>query len=118
MLDNDPFWAGYAGPKEITLASVSSAGSDVTVAPDGKSIFTGPRKTILASIEFVYIVDEIYPGRVTITVPQTLANDRYEIIQNTQDNRFNVLANDPFWPGYSCASTDHLSPVLRGRCRG
>ena len=40
---------------------------------------------------------------VTIKVPQTLANDRFELIQNTQDNRLNVLANDPFWPGYTGA---------------
>ena len=101
VLDNDPFWAGYTGPKVITLASVSSAGSDVDVAPDGKSILYRPTEEDFGIDQFVYVVDEIYPGRVTVRVPQTLANDRYEIIQNTQDQPFNVLANDPFWPGYS-----------------
>ena len=103
VMSNDPFWAGYAGPKLITLASVSSAGSQVTVAEDGKSILYLPTDEEFGADQFVYVVDEIYPARVTITVPQTLANDRFEIIQNTQDNRLNVLANDPFWPGYPAA---------------
>ncbi len=105
VLANDPFWAGYTGPKKITLASVSSAGSEVTIADDGKAILYRPTDEEFGTDQFVYIVDEIYPTRVTITVPQTLQNDEYEIIQNSSDSLLNVLANDPFWPGYTDPKT-------------
>ena len=101
VLANDPFWEDYQGAKKITLASVSSAGSDVAISDDGRSILYTPTDEQFGSDQFIYIVDEIYPTRVTITVPQTIASDEFEVVQNTAGNQLNVLANDPFWPGYA-----------------
>ncbi len=103
VLANDPFWAHYEGPKVITLASVSSAGSEVAIAEDGQAILYRPTDEQFGTDQFVYIVDELYSARVTITVPQTLANDRFELLQNSSQKLLDVQANDPFWPGYAAA---------------
>ena len=101
VLANDPFWPDYDGERRITLASVSSVGSEVTIAPDGRSILYTPSDEAYGSDQFVYIVDGIYPARVMIEVPPTTASDQYELLQNSTGKRLSVLANDPFWPGYA-----------------
>ncbi len=101
VMANDPFWKDYEGAKRITLASVSSAGSGVAISEDGQSILYTPTDDRFGFDEFIYIVDEIYPTRVRITVPQTIASDEFEMVQNTEGTYLNVLANDPFWPGYA-----------------
>ena len=73
----------------------------MAISEDGRSILYTPTEEQFGFDQFIYIVDEIYPTRVTITVPQTIASDDFEIIQNSDGNRLNVLANDPFWPGYA-----------------
>jgi uncharacterized secreted protein with C-terminal beta-propeller domain len=102
VLANDPFWAGYTGPREITSISVSSAGGSVEISPDRRAVLYTPPDENYGRDDFVYIVDGIYPSRVTISIPQTLRSDEYELVQNTP-GQFHVLANDPFWPGYSGA---------------
>ncbi|MBM4092230.1 MAG: hypothetical protein FJ276_22805, partial [Planctomycetes bacterium] len=43
-------------------------------------------------------------AEVTITLPSPLEPDDYpEIIQDSEQNRMQVLGNDPFWPGYGGA---------------
>jgi len=103
VLENDPFWTGYTGLREITSFSVSSAGGNVALATDRRSVFYTPPEDVFGNDEFIYIVDGLYSARVTVTVPKTLEPDRFEIVQNTQANVFAVIANDPFWKGYTGA---------------
>lgn len=99
VLANDPFWANYAGAREITSVSVASAGGRAVIATDRRSVLYTPPDDAFGTDEFIYIVDGIYPARVTITVPDALKPDQLEVVQHTQAT-FNLLANDPFWAAY------------------
>ena len=99
VLQNDPFWANYNGDKLITSISTAVQG-DVEISADGKSVLYTPAPDGRGRDSFVYIVDELYPSTVTIHVPKVLQHDRYEIIQNSGEQSFFVMANDPFWAGY------------------
>ena len=103
VLRNDPFWEDYSGPKQITLVSQSSAGAHVEIADDGQTINYVPSNEGHGRDQFIYIVDELYSARVEIEVPPTLSSDSYEILQNADAVRLNVLSNDPFWPTYNRA---------------
>ena len=109
MLANDPFWPGYSGARRITAVSVGSAGGTVEVADDGKSIFYTPPEDPYIEETFLYVVDELYPAQVTIRIPETLKFDRYEFVKHEPPATLNVLANDPFWPGYAGASASRTS---------
>ena len=95
-----------AGHGEITSVSVASAGGEVLVAPDRRSILYTPPDGAFGNDEFIYIVDGIYPARVTISIPETLKSDQVELVQHTPGT-FDLLANDPFWPGYTGAAAHH-----------
>ncbi|MBN1908964.1 MAG: hypothetical protein JW818_04430, partial [Pirellulales bacterium] len=103
VLANDPFWDSYAGPGRITAVSHTHLESDVTIAEDGKSlVYTTPTQVAAGEDSFVYIVDGFYPAEVTIHLPDPLEADSYPgLVQKSEGNVLDVLANDPFWLGYS-----------------
>lgn len=105
VLANDPFWSGYDGERKITIVSETSLGSDVAIAADGKSLVYTPSRDAYGGDSFVYIVDDLYPARVDVGIPNPLEHDgdknrRYDVVQASEHNVIDVLANDPFWPGY------------------
>ncbi len=100
VLQNDPFWADYDGARRITLVSVTTGESEVSIAADGQSLLYRPSEQASGTDHFLYIVDQIYSVDVTISIPETLLPDTYEVLQNTSQQRLDVLANDPFWPTY------------------
>ncbi len=111
LLANDPFWAGYEGPRKISLVSVTSGLGEVEIADDGNAAIYRPDPLSAGQEQFVYIVDERYAARVTIEIPETLRADDFEILQNASDERLTVLANDPFWTGYAGAKQiTYVSP--------
>jgi uncharacterized secreted protein with C-terminal beta-propeller domain len=101
LLANDPFWADYTGPKRITFVSETSAGAEVRIASDGRSVVYRAPSIAGGSDSLIYIVDDIYSAQVTIELSETVVRDEFESIQNPGTVRLDVLANDPFWPGYS-----------------
>jgi uncharacterized secreted protein with C-terminal beta-propeller domain len=113
VLANDPFWPGYSGARRITSVSVGSAGGTVAVADDSMSIFYTPPEDPYIEETFIYVVDELYPAQVTIHIPETLKSDRYEFVQHDSPATLNVLANDPFWPGY--AGAGQITHVTQSR---
>ncbi|MGI9455638.1 MAG: Ig-like domain-containing protein [Aeoliella sp.] len=94
VLGNDPFWDGYAGDRIITSVSVASGGGEVEIAEDGRSILYTSGS---GSESFVYVVDDLYPARVKIEIPDTLENDDYVAVRHDPPRTLYVLANDPFW---------------------
>jgi uncharacterized secreted protein with C-terminal beta-propeller domain len=100
VLENDPFWPGYSGPKRITLVSVTTGQSEAEIAADGKSILYRPSELASGTDKFLYIVDELYSVMVTVETPAVLAHDVFEVLQNTPSQHLDVLGNDPFWDGY------------------
>ena len=108
VLANDPFWPGYAGARQITAVSVGSAGGTID---DRRRWQVHPlhaaRRCRIGEETFIYVVDELYPAQVTIEIPETLKHDQFEFVQHDPPATLNVLANDPFWPGYSGARQDH-----------
>jgi len=101
VLANDPFWSGYSGAKKITSVSVGSHGGTIAISPGGDSIRYTPPEEDFGRETFIYVVDELYPAQVTIDVPATLLGDEYDMIQHAPPTQLDVLANDPFWPGYT-----------------
>jgi hypothetical protein len=102
VLANDPFWEGYGGERVITATSVGSAGGEVEISGDGKQILYTPSTEAFGQESFIYIVDNLYPARVTIKIPQPLESDQLEMVQHSTLT-FSPLVNDPFWPGYTGA---------------
>lgn len=100
VMANDPFWTDYAGARQITSVSVGSAGGLVEIGDDGQSIRYRPPTESFGSETFVYVVDDLYPARVTVNMPTAVEGDQYEFVQHAPPATLRVLANDPFWPGY------------------
>ena len=103
VLANDPFWPDYEGPRRITSVSVGSAGGTVEIGSDAQTIQYTPPEGAYGRETFIYVVDDLYPAQVTVEIPVTLKGDQYELLQHDPPTILNVLANDPFWPGYSGA---------------
>ncbi|MCA9168675.1 MAG: beta-propeller domain-containing protein, partial [Planctomycetales bacterium] len=119
VLSNDPFWSDYTGARQITAVSVSSGDATVDISADGKSIVFQAGSSFSTSEQFVYVVDGTYSARVDVTIPRSLTDDRYEIIQNSPTQTLNVLANDSFWNGYSGAKViTHVENVYSGDAAG
>ncbi|MCH2130982.1 MAG: beta-propeller domain-containing protein, partial [Pirellulaceae bacterium] len=100
VLANDPFWSNYEGPRRITSVSVGSAGGTVQIGSDAQTIQYTPPEEAYTRETFIYVVDDLYPAQVAIEIPVTLKGDQYELVQYDPPTTLNVLANDPFWPGY------------------
>ena len=119
VLANDPFWDGYDGPRRITSVSVGSAGGVVEIAADGRSInYEAPLPDRDSRVRertetFIYVVDDLYPARVTIEIPSPLRADGYDFVQHDPIRTLNVLANDPFWNGYE--GERRITRVIAGR---
>jgi Beta propeller domain/Bacterial Ig domain len=101
VLANDPFWHGYTGARQITAVSVGSEGGTIAIAADGKSILYTPPDESLQDETFIYVVDQLYPAQVRVSIPSPLAGESYEMVQHDPPAELKVLANDLFWPGYS-----------------
>jgi uncharacterized secreted protein with C-terminal beta-propeller domain len=101
VLENDPFLANYDGPRKITILSETSAGGELVLAADARSVIYTMPVGVHGKDTFVYIVDDRYPARVTIEIPSPLESDRGEVVQNAGATVFDVLRNDPLWSGYS-----------------
>jgi hypothetical protein len=101
VLANDPFWTGYTGSRKITAVSVGSEGGTIEIVGGGTSLRYTPPDGAFGKETFIYVVDELYPAQVTIEIPETLENDDYELVKYVPPATLNVLANDPFWAGYS-----------------
>ena len=110
VLANDPFWVGYTGPRKITSVSVGSAGGKVAISADRKSILYTAPEDLESDEIFTYVVDDLYPARVTIHSPMTLAPDNFDVVKHTPPTTLHVLDNDPFWAGYSGAKKSLRSP--------
>lgn len=100
VLANDPFWAGYSGPREITLVSASSNGATVEIADDRNSLTYHRADHRYGSDTLVYVVDDIYPATVKIDVLSPLTRDRHQLVQFDPTQSVNVVRNDQFWDGY------------------
>ncbi|MEE8450537.1 MAG: beta-propeller domain-containing protein [Thermoguttaceae bacterium] len=111
VLGNDPFWADYDGPRQITAVGEPPLGSELEIAADGKSLRYTPPRDAYGKDAFVYIVDNLYPAEIKIDILNPLKANHYrEIVQNSENNVLHVLANDSFWPGYPGAgSITHLT---------
>ncbi|HEX4416238.1 MAG TPA: Ig-like domain-containing protein, partial [Lacipirellulaceae bacterium] len=101
VLANDPFWAGYTGARNITSVSVTNRGGTVSIAPDHKSVlYTAPTEAV-GDDTFTYVVDGHYQTTVTVESPFTLVNDLYDVVKHDPPTTLAVMANDPFWAGYT-----------------
>ena len=113
LLANDPFVDGYSGGREITILSETSLGGEVTISSDRQSVLYTMPEGVFGKDTFLYIVDDRYPGRVTIDVPAPLTSDTGELIENDDATQFLVLANDRFWLGYD--GPGKITHVLGGQ---
>ncbi len=103
VLANDPFWAGYSGAEKITSVSVTNRGGTVSIAPDHKSVlYTAPLEPV-GDDTFTYVVDGHYQMTVMVGSPSTLVGDLYDVVKHDPPITLNVMANDPFWAGYTGA---------------
>ncbi|HYW81027.1 MAG TPA: Ig-like domain-containing protein, partial [Thermoguttaceae bacterium] len=116
VLGNDPFWADYDGPRQITSVGEPPLGSEVQIAADGKSLRYTPPRDAYGKDAFIYIVDNHYPAEIRIDILNPLESDHYpEIVQNSEANVLPVLANDGLWPGYPGAGQiTHLTTPYGG----
>ena len=100
VLANDVFGEEYTGQRRITSVSFGSEGGRVEIAADGRAIDYAPPADFAGTENFAYFVDNRLSATVTVTVSSPLAADGYEFPPDGQVRVLDVLANDPFWPGY------------------
>ena len=102
VMENDPFWAGYDGDREITLTSFNRGLADLRISDDGSSIQYRASDFDSGTDRFIYIVDSLYSTSVTVNVPETLGSDFYEVLEDADAQRYDVLSNDfAEWRNYS-----------------
>ncbi len=116
VLGNDPFWPGYGGEGRITAVSETALGAEVEIAADGKSLVYTPSLYMAGKDTFVYVVDDLYPADVQVIIINPVGNDSYPgLVQSSENNLLDVLADDHFWPGYAGARMiTHVSEPSRG----
>ena len=100
VLLNDQFDADYAGPQQITSASLGTQGGRIHIAEDGGSILYAPPADFAGKESFVYFVDGEFSAEVSIEVISPLRGDSVTIVPDRARYEFNVLQNDPFWEDY------------------
>jgi uncharacterized secreted protein with C-terminal beta-propeller domain len=100
VLANDVFTPDYTGQKLITSVSFGSEGGRIEIAADRQSILYTAPADFFGTESFVYAVDGQYTAQVQVSVQSPLAFDQYTIPPDGQVHTLEVLANDPFWPGY------------------
>jgi hypothetical protein len=103
VLANDQFDPDYMGQRLITSVSFGSEGGRIEIAADRKSILYSPPADFFGTESFVYSVDGQYTATVNVSLQSPLEFDKYTIPPDGQQRTLDVLANDPFWPGYSGA---------------
>ncbi|MFV2067791.1 MAG: Ig-like domain-containing protein, partial [Pirellulales bacterium] len=99
VLDNDIFPDDYAGPRRISSASFGQLGGAVRLVDDGRAIEYQPPAGVAGTDSLVYIVDRQHVGQVKVRIDAPLADDLFDVVQHTPEQRFDLLANDPFFPG-------------------
>lgn len=100
VLANDTFDADYIGQRLVTAVSFGSEGGRIELAADRKSVLYTPPADFSGSESFVYVVDGQYTAGVQVNIQSPLADDKYTIPPDGVERTLDVLANDPFWPGY------------------
>jgi hypothetical protein len=100
VLANDVFGSEYQGPRLITSVSYGSQGGRIEVTADRRGVFYTPPADFSGVETFVYAVDGQHTAQVQLSIMSPLANDQYTIPPDGQEHVLEVLANDPFWPGY------------------
>ncbi len=102
VLANDVF-AGYTGPGRITALSFPTAGGTADIAGDGKHVVFRPGADFSGTDTFSYVVDDQFTAQVTVQVVSPLADDTATVYPDGKPQTIDVLANDPFWSGYTAA---------------
>lgn len=101
VLGNDRFDADYAGAKRITSASYGDQGGRIEIAEDGGSVLYTPPADFAGVETFVYAVDGRHTATVSVRIASPLADDGFQVVPNGEEVALDVLANDPFWDGYT-----------------
>jgi uncharacterized secreted protein with C-terminal beta-propeller domain len=102
VLANDPFWAGYAGAKQITHVMASQFGANIQISADGHSlIYTHPAHfpndySWQLTDTFKYVVDGGYEATVTMTLHRPVQDDWFSVDENSTGYFFNVTQNDTY----------------------
>ncbi len=100
VLSNDTFDPDYAGARLITSVSYGSEGGRLAIAADHKSILYTPPADFFGTESFVYAVDGKFTAQVSVNLQSPLSFDVFNVLPSDHDRVLDVLANDPFWPGY------------------
>ena len=101
VLANDVFDAQYTGNRLITSVSFGSEGGRLSIAPDRQSLLYTPPADFSGIETFVYAVDGENTAQVNVTIDAPLLSDDFTVTPNGQTRQLDVLANDPFWSGYT-----------------
>ncbi len=120
VLQNDPFWNGYAGAKQITHVTQSRLGGTVEISANGKSvIYAGPNELNppLSNPQYVhdsftYIVDGVYEQSVTVSILNHVRNDQFEVDMNGLEVYLDVLANE--WLPWAIDRVTSLTQPVNG----
>ncbi len=103
VLANDPFWSDYAGERKITMVGRSSLDSQVSISADGSHLTYQAARLSYGEDTFEYVVDNQFVATVVVSLSNPLQPDSLEVLRNADPTSINVIANDPFFSGYSGA---------------
>ena len=101
MCSSDLFPAGYVGAGRISAVSYGSAGGQISLSNDAKSIVYRPPADFAGTEQFSYYVDGLYTTTVDVQITSPLRDDAYTINPDGQRHSLDVLANDRFWTDYA-----------------
>ena len=98
-LENDYWYRSLSNDRtkivtEITAVSETENGGTVTVSADGQSVSYTPPADYVGPDSFEYIADGKYQARVSVNVTRPVRDDRFTVLQTSENNTLNVRAND------------------------
>lgn len=114
VLANDLFDNDYTGARQVTSLSYGSEGGRLAISADGTRVLYTPPADFAGTESFAYSVDGAATAVVTVTIASPLASDQFDATPDGVQRVLDVLANDPFWPGYTGAGRITAVSVASG----
>ncbi len=100
-LDNDPFWAGYAGPRRIT--SVHPAHQDpearISISDDGQTLRYAsphPLQDVLSE-QLEYVVDGLFAAKIDVKLLRRTQQDSAAAKVNSNPISIDLTGNDVYY---------------------
>jgi len=122
VIEDDPFWPGYSGPRKITHILDIPEGTAATIAENGTSIVFDPKDVVTRNHNVRYVVDGEFETTLNVLIENPVRNDSATVDANSRDFLIDVLDNDYYNDAFRYQTrhyiVDRVTSVTRSEAGG